>query len=80
MNQFADAHPRKRFFLQMFTRDIALEDTVLDLIDNSNRWLDQEPRTGYLAGSSDATVAFISKGQTPSVGALQILRRRIRPD
>jgi hypothetical protein len=33
--QFADAHPRKRFFLEMFTRDIALEDTVLDLIDNS---------------------------------------------
>jgi hypothetical protein len=35
MEQFADAHPRKRFFLEMFTRDIALEDTVLDLIDNS---------------------------------------------
>jgi hypothetical protein len=35
MQQFADAHPRKRFFLEMFTRDIALEDTVLDLIDNS---------------------------------------------
>jgi Histidine kinase-, DNA gyrase B-, and HSP90-like ATPase len=33
--EFANAHPRKRFFLQMFTRDIALEDTVLDLIDNS---------------------------------------------
>jgi len=35
MQQFADAHPRKRFFLEMFTRDINLEDTVLDLIDNS---------------------------------------------
>lgn len=35
MQEFANAHPRKRFFLEMFTRDISLEDTVLDLIDNS---------------------------------------------
>src|SRR5260370_19032605 len=35
MQEFANAHPRKRFFLEMFTRDIAFEDTVLDLIDNS---------------------------------------------
>jgi Histidine kinase-, DNA gyrase B-, and HSP90-like ATPase len=32
---FADAFPRKRFFVEMFTRDIALEDCVLDLVDNS---------------------------------------------
>jgi hypothetical protein len=31
----ADAFPRKRFFLDMFTRDISLEDCILDLIDNS---------------------------------------------
>jgi len=29
------AYPRKQFFLEMFTRDISLEDCVLDLIDNS---------------------------------------------
>ena len=29
------AYPRKRFFYEMFTRDIALEDCILDLIDNS---------------------------------------------
>jgi Histidine kinase-, DNA gyrase B-, and HSP90-like ATPase len=31
----ANAFPRKRFFLEMFTRDISLEDCILDLIDNS---------------------------------------------
>ena len=34
-NKFASAYPRKRFFLEMFTRDISLEDCILDLIDNS---------------------------------------------
>lgn len=32
---FASALPRKRFFLEMFTRDIALDECILDLIDNS---------------------------------------------
>jgi hypothetical protein len=31
----ADAFPRKRFFLEMFTRDISLEDCFLDLVDNA---------------------------------------------
>ena len=31
----ADAYPRKRFFLEMFTRDISLEDCLLDLVDNA---------------------------------------------
>jgi hypothetical protein len=31
----AAAYPRKQFFLEMFTRDISLEDCILDLIDNS---------------------------------------------
>jgi len=31
----ASARPRKHFFLEMFTRDISLEDCVLDLVDNS---------------------------------------------
>ncbi len=36
MNQdFANAYPRKNFFIQMFTKDIGLEDCILDLIDNS---------------------------------------------
>jgi len=31
----AKAYPRKHFFFEMFTRDISLEDCILDLIDNS---------------------------------------------
>src|SRR5580692_2888094 len=31
----AQALPRKQFFLEMFTRDISLEDCMLDLVDNS---------------------------------------------
>jgi hypothetical protein len=33
--RYASAEPRKQFFIEMFTRDISLEDCVLDLIDNS---------------------------------------------
>lgn len=35
MSPQADARPTKRLFIQMLTRDLALEDAVLDLIDNS---------------------------------------------
>ena len=31
----ADANPTKHFFIENFTRDLSLEDVVLDLIDNS---------------------------------------------
>ncbi len=31
----ARAYPRKAFFIEMFTRDISLEDAILDLIDNA---------------------------------------------
>lgn len=34
-SKLANAFPRKKFFLEMFTRDISLEDCILDLIDNS---------------------------------------------
>lgn len=34
MSDFASALPTKRFFLEMLTRDISLEDAVLDLVDN----------------------------------------------
>ena len=30
----ANAHPTKDFFVKMITKDIALEDCLLDLIDN----------------------------------------------
>lgn len=33
--ELAEASPSKKFFLEMFIRDISLEDCILDLIDNS---------------------------------------------
>ncbi|MBQ08606.1 MAG: hypothetical protein CMD96_02320 [Gammaproteobacteria bacterium] len=33
--EYANAYPRKNFFIQMFTKDVSLEDCILDLIDNS---------------------------------------------
>ncbi|MBW2021132.1 MAG: ATP-binding protein, partial [Deltaproteobacteria bacterium] len=41
----ANAHPKKRFFIEMFTRDIPLLDCILDLIDNC---FDGLARTGRL--------------------------------
>ena len=35
MKPTVKAYPHKRFFIEMFTRDIALEDCILDLVDNS---------------------------------------------
>ncbi len=35
MTTYAKANPSKRFFIEMITRDLSLEDAVLDLIDNS---------------------------------------------
>lgn len=32
---YANANPEKRFFIDLITRDISLEDAILDLIDNS---------------------------------------------
>lgn len=63
------AYPRKQFFLEMFTRDISLEDCVLDLIDNSmdsllrNRNIDIE---GQVLGSSNG------KQQAKSISPAQI--------
>ncbi len=35
MTELANAYPKKRFFIEMFTRDISLEECILDLMDNS---------------------------------------------
>lgn len=35
MDNQADARPTKRFFIENLTRDLSLEDAILDLIDNS---------------------------------------------
>ena len=51
MSEFASARPAKHFFFEMFTRDISLEDCVLDLIDNS---VDSLVKTRDINISSDA--------------------------
>ncbi len=39
----AHANPTKAFFVSMITRDITLEDSILDLIDNSvdSAWMSE---------------------------------------
>ncbi len=50
MTVYANARPTKHFFFEMFTRDISLEDCVLDLIDNS---VDSLVKTQAINISSD---------------------------
>ncbi len=60
----ANAHPKKRFFIQMFTRDIPLLDCVLDLIDNC---FDGLARTGRLRMHTVSDNIFSKKdAATPS--------------
>jgi hypothetical protein len=54
----AKAYPRKIFFVQMFTKDISLEDCVLDLIDNS---VDGFIRSRHLRLSEVASVFWEKK-------------------
>jgi hypothetical protein len=51
----AAAYPTKNFFVKMITRDIALEDSILDLIDNSidGAWKKEGSRPSGLAEGPD---------------------------
>ncbi|TAA23285.1 ATP-binding protein [Pseudoxanthomonas winnipegensis] len=51
----AAAYPTKNFFVRMITRDIALEDSILDLIDNSvdGAWKKEGSRPSGLAIGPD---------------------------
>ena len=53
MKQKADATPTKDFFVRMITRDISLEDCLLDLIDNC---LDGAGRVLAAGGGNDTVV------------------------
>ncbi len=55
----ANAHPKKHFFIEMFTRDIPLLDCVLDLIDNC---VDGLARTGRLKMHTISEDIFHRKG------------------
>src|SRR6266446_2628282 len=67
--KLANAYPRKHFFLEMFTRDISLEDCVLDLIDNS---IDGLVRTRKIDISS-SLLAEVNAKNTPSPAELPLI-------
>ena len=63
----ADASPEKTFFLEMFIRDLTLEDCILDLIDNS---IDSLIRTqGLDLGDS---LLSVNSGKRTDNGSAQI--------
>ncbi|GAA2282257.1 ATP-binding protein [Actinomadura luteofluorescens] len=51
----AKANPTKAFFVRMLTRDISLDDCILDLVDNSidGAWRDSGQRPSVLRSGSD---------------------------
>jgi hypothetical protein len=61
-----DANPTKAFFVRMITRDISLEDCILDLIDNSvdGAWKLEGGRTMSLTDDTDLSI-----GQNLTLGA-----------
>lgn len=61
------ANPTKGFFVRMITRDIALEDCILDLIDNSvdGAWRSEGSRPMGLAVDADLSKYTISIKATP---------------
>jgi hypothetical protein len=58
----ANAFPKKTFFIQMFTKDISLEDSILDLVDNS---IDGLVRTEHLNLSHISKWIFKKNGHLP---------------
>src|SRR4051794_40593306 len=53
----AHANPTKRFFVRMITRDITLDDCILDLIDNSvdGAWRSEDSQPVGLATTTNLT-------------------------
>jgi hypothetical protein len=70
----ANAFPKKHFFLEMFTRDISLEDCILDLIDNS---IDALVKTKNIDISSSV---FKRNGAKPSANSLPSVRLSLSSD
>jgi len=69
MTDYAKAVPRKRFFIEMFTRDIALEDCTLDLIDNS---IDALFRTGKIKYSKDVASLLQARNMKSAIPEINI--------
>ena len=67
-NRKADANPTKAFFVRMVTRDISLQDCILDLIDNSvdSAWRRQGSSRPSLDASADLSPYHIVVTATPT--------------
>jgi hypothetical protein len=63
----ANAYPKKRFFIDMFTKDISLEECILDLIDNS---IDGLIRTRHITPSEISQTIFCQNGKHSRSGQL----------
>jgi len=63
----ANAHPKKRFFIDMFTRDISLEECILDLLDNS---IDGLIRSKNIRPEEISKSMFSAKQERPNQNAL----------
>lgn len=63
----ARANPTKAFFVSMITRDITLEDSILDLIDNSvdGAWRSEGSRPMGLEGDDSLSAYWISISASP---------------
>ena len=66
----AKAYPKKSFFIQMFTKDVSLEDCVLDLIDNS---IDGLMKTQGVRLSSIAKNIFRKNGNSKTKKGLPLI-------
>jgi hypothetical protein len=76
--ELANAFPRKTFFIQMFTKDISLEDSILDLVDNS---IDGLMRTEQLNPSDISKGIFRRDGHLrPVTGSLPPIEVRYSQD
>jgi hypothetical protein len=69
----AGANPTKTFFVRMITRDITLEDCILDLIDNSvdGAWRSEGSRPMGLAQDTDLSKYKIELSATPDGFCIQ---------
>ena len=65
--RLAHANPTKAFFVSMITRDITLEDSILDLIDNSvdSAWRSEGSRPSGLGDNADLSKYRISISTSP---------------
>lgn len=63
----ANAYPKKRFFIEMFTKDISLEECILDLLDNS---IDGVIRTRQITPSEISQGIFVPSARRGRPGQL----------